>query len=71
MPVWFILDGDDLIVLASHAAIKDRNIRRDGRVALCVDDDHPPYQFTTLSGCFLSGGVAPTRLLCRGAALVC
>jgi PPOX class probable F420-dependent enzyme len=51
VPVWFILDGDDLIFTASHSSIKARNIRRDGRVALCVDEDHPPYQFILLEGC--------------------
>jgi PPOX class probable F420-dependent enzyme len=30
--------------------VKGRNLARDGRVALCVDDDRPPYSFVVVQG---------------------
>ncbi|GAA0451524.1 PPOX class F420-dependent oxidoreductase [Streptomyces sp. NPDC046215] len=49
-PVWFLLDGDDLVFNTGAATVKGRNIARDGRVALCVDDDRPPFAFVTVQG---------------------
>ncbi|MET9972570.1 PPOX class F420-dependent oxidoreductase, partial [Streptomyces sp. NPDC006356] len=41
-PIWFVLDGDDLVFTTGKSSVKGRNLARDGRVALCVDDDRPP-----------------------------
>jgi len=30
--------------------VKGRAIQRDGRVALCVEDDNPPFSFVTIEG---------------------
>ncbi|MEU0582853.1 PPOX class F420-dependent oxidoreductase [Streptomyces sp. NPDC006132] len=49
-PVWFVLDGDELVFNTGKDSVKGRNIARDGRVALCVDDDRPPYSFVVLRG---------------------
>jgi PPOX class probable F420-dependent enzyme len=49
-PVWFLLDGDDLIFNTGKETVKGRNLARDGRVALCVDDDRPPFHFVVLNG---------------------
>ncbi|GGR26250.1 PPOX class F420-dependent oxidoreductase [Streptomyces netropsis] len=49
-PIWFLLDGDDLIFNTGENTVKGRNLARDGRVALCVDDDRPPFSFVTLQG---------------------
>ncbi|WP_406001107.1 PPOX class F420-dependent oxidoreductase [Streptomyces sp. NBC_00829] len=49
-PVWFLLDGDDLILTTGASTVKGRNLLRDGRVAVCVDDDRPPFSFVTLRG---------------------
>jgi nitroimidazol reductase NimA-like FMN-containing flavoprotein (pyridoxamine 5'-phosphate oxidase superfamily) len=35
-PVWFVLDGDDLIFMTRHASVKGKAIQRDARVALVV-----------------------------------
>jgi len=34
----------------SSASAKARNLQRDQRVALCVDDDAPPFGFVTIKG---------------------
>lgn len=59
-PIWYALDGgedgdggdDDLALVWNTGAdtVKGRNIRRDGRVSLCVQDDRPPFSFVTVSG---------------------
>ncbi len=49
-PVWFDLDGDDIVFMTSADTVKGRAILRDGRVALCVDDERPPFSFVTVIG---------------------
>ena len=49
-PVWFLLDGDDLVFTTGASSVKGRNLVRDGRFALCVDDDRPPFAFVVLQG---------------------
>ena len=50
VPVWFILDGEDLILTAGPTSVKVKNILRDGRVAICVDEDTPPFHYVLLEG---------------------
>lgn len=50
VPIWFVLDGDDIIFMTGANTVKGRNIQRDGRVALSVDDDRPPFSFVTVEG---------------------
>ncbi|WP_330341443.1 PPOX class F420-dependent oxidoreductase [Streptomyces sp. NBC_00557] len=49
-PIWFLLDGDELVFNTGKESVKGRNLARDGRVALCVDDDRPPFHFVVLNG---------------------
>lgn len=49
-PVWFVLDGDDLVFNTGAETVKGRALARDPRVALCVEDDTPPYSFVTIHG---------------------
>lgn len=49
-PVWYLLDGDDLVFTTGATTVKGRNLVRDGRVALCVDDERPPYSFVVVRG---------------------
>jgi PPOX class probable F420-dependent enzyme len=50
VPIWFVFDGDDLIFTTWHQSAKGRNLARDPRASLCVDDQTPPYSFVTLFG---------------------
>jgi PPOX class probable F420-dependent enzyme len=50
VPVWFVLDGDDIMFTTDDNNVKGKSIRRDGRAALCVDDNAPPYSFVTIAG---------------------
>ncbi len=49
-PVWFVLDGDEVVFNTGAATVKGRNLARDGRIALCVDDDRPPFAYVILEG---------------------
>jgi PPOX class probable F420-dependent enzyme len=49
-PIWFVLDGDDLVFTTGRTTVKGHAIRRDGRVALCVDDEEPPFAFVLIEG---------------------
>src|SRR5689334_3633454 len=62
-PIWFLLDGDELVFNTGKNTAKGRNLARDGRVALCVDDDRPPFHFVVLNGrARLSEDLAEVRL---------
>jgi PPOX class probable F420-dependent enzyme len=50
MPVWFVLDGEQVIFTTGAQSVKGRNLRRDPRVALVVEDDTPPYAFVHIRG---------------------
>ena len=49
-PVWFLLDGEHLVFNTGKETVKGRNLARDGRVSVCVDDDRPPFSFAVLQG---------------------
>jgi PPOX class probable F420-dependent enzyme len=50
VPVWFIVDGDDLVFNTGKNSVKGRNLRRDPRVMICVDDDTPPFSMVAIEG---------------------
>jgi PPOX class probable F420-dependent enzyme len=49
-PIWFVLDGDDVIFTTHESSVKGKTLLRDGRVALAVDDQEPPYSHVLLQG---------------------
>ncbi|HKG71341.1 MAG TPA: PPOX class F420-dependent oxidoreductase [Nitrososphaeraceae archaeon] len=62
VPIWFVLDGsdkngngdrgedDDIIFTTSGSSVKAKNIERDNRVSICVDDQTPPFSFVIMYG---------------------
>ena len=50
-PIWYDLDDDGTILFTTGGTgLKARSIRRDPRVALCVDEEAPPYDFVLIEG---------------------
>jgi PPOX class probable F420-dependent enzyme len=49
-PIWFVLDGDDLVFMTGASTVKGRSLRRDPRAALTVDLEEPPYGFVLVEG---------------------
>lgn len=71
-PVWFELTGEpgDFQVVFTTAAdtVAGRNLRRDGRVAISVDDPVPPFAFVLIEG-QARLGEDPAELLAAATAL--
>ena len=49
-PVWFDFDGTHLRVNSAKGRVKDRNMRRNGRVALSIIDPENPYRHLAIRG---------------------
>ena len=49
-PVWFVLDGDDILFNTGDDTVKARNIRRNAHVSIVVDDETYPYAFVMIEG---------------------
>jgi PPOX class probable F420-dependent enzyme len=51
-PVWFVLDDEtkDLVFTTGHTSLKAKNILRDPRVSVSVDDQTPLYSFVIMDG---------------------
>ena len=50
VPVWFTLDGDDVLFNTGADTVKGRNLVRSGRAALSADLPVHPYGFVHLEG---------------------
>ena len=49
-PVWVARDGDRLRFTTHESSLKAAALRRDPRVALCFDDETPPFAFVLVLG---------------------
>jgi len=60
VPIWFVLDNQkdrtseraagDVVFTTYDSSLKIRNIQRDNRVSICVDDQTPQFSFVTIFG---------------------
>jgi len=50
MPVWFVLDGDEVVFTTWGDSVKGRNLRRNPRAAIVVDQEVAPYAFVHVRG---------------------
>jgi PPOX class probable F420-dependent enzyme len=50
VPIWFVLDGDDLLFTTAANTVKGRSLLRDGRAAICVDLQEEPYAYVMVEG---------------------
>jgi PPOX class probable F420-dependent enzyme len=50
VPVWFVLEGDDVVFTTGASSIKVQALRRDPYACLCVDDQVPPFSFVMIEG---------------------
>jgi PPOX class probable F420-dependent enzyme len=49
-PIWFVLDGGDIVFNTGADTVKGKALRRDPRAAMTVDDQEPPYSFVIIEG---------------------
>ena len=60
VPIWFVLDEDhtgsdyDIVCTTGHTSVKAKNILRNPKVSICVDDQTPPFSFVTIYGIALT-----------------
>ena len=45
--MWYLLEGDTIVMNTKKGRLKDRNIRRDSRISVCIQDG---YSYITISG---------------------
>lgn len=50
VPIWFVLDGDDVVFNTGADTGKGKSLAREGRASLVVDDDTPPFSFVKIDG---------------------
>ncbi len=50
VPVWFVLDGEDIVFTTGASSVKGQALRRDLYACLCVDDQAPPFSFVMIEG---------------------
>jgi PPOX class probable F420-dependent enzyme len=49
-PVWYVMEGDTIVFNTGESTVKGRNLRRDPRASICVDDERPPFSFVVVEG---------------------
>ncbi|HKF38230.1 MAG TPA: PPOX class F420-dependent oxidoreductase [Ktedonobacteraceae bacterium] len=45
--MWYLLDGDVILMNTKAGRTKERNMRRDPRISICIEDG---YSYVTISG---------------------
>ena len=51
VPIWYTLNGEGNIIFnTGKNSVKAKNIQRDNRVRICVDDQVPLYSFVIIDG---------------------
>lgn len=67
-PNWYLWTGESFWISTAEATVKTRNLRRDGRIVLCIDDvASGDYVQVTGTAILIEGDAArePTLELCR------
>lgn len=49
-PLWFTVDGDDVVFSTGRDSLKGRHLAVNPRAALTVDSDEFPYSYVTVRG---------------------
>jgi len=49
-PIWYLYRDGLLYMRTGAESIKAGNVRRDQRVAICIQDERPPYKSVTIHG---------------------
>jgi len=63
VPIWFTLDGDDILFMTMRSSVKTKNMLHNPRVAISVDHSEPPYHFVLVEGKAIFDDVSMDELL--------
>lgn len=58
-PLWFLYEDGKFLLITERNFVKARNMRRDPRVSLCIQDERPPYASITVIGVVALGDPPP------------
>jgi PPOX class probable F420-dependent enzyme len=61
-PIWFVLDGDDLVFNTGRDTVKGKNLLANPRAALSADVEDYPYDFVVVRGAVSIDEHAPDLL---------
>jgi PPOX class probable F420-dependent enzyme len=61
-PIWFDLDGETLLFITGEGTVKGRNMVRDSRASLCIDENDPPFNFVLIGGAAVLASGDPDHL---------
>jgi hypothetical protein len=59
LPIWYLMDGDDVVMRISEGSVKDRLLQAAGRATLTVQTEAAPYKYVSVEGPVTIG--APTH----------
>lgn len=62
-PVWFLLDGDELVFTTGKTSVKGKDLLRDPHLMISVDDERPPFAFVLIDGTAAIEELSPEKLL--------
>lgn len=49
-PIWYHLEDETFVFMTGRNTVKGRNLLRDPRLSLCIDDERPPFHFVIVEG---------------------
>ena len=61
-PVWFVVDQDELVFMTGLSSVKGKNLSRDPRVMISVDEESFPYAFVLVQGTARIERLSPDEL---------
>jgi PPOX class probable F420-dependent enzyme len=50
VPIWYIVEDDEVVFTTWHTSVKARNLASNGRAAMTVDDEEPPFSYLMVEG---------------------
>lgn len=50
VPIWYLLDGDEIVISTAGGSIKERLLRAAGRATLTIQTELPPYKYASIEG---------------------
>ena len=50
VPIWYIVEGDEVVFTTWHTSVKARNLASTGRAAMTIDDEDPPFSYLMVEG---------------------
>jgi PPOX class probable F420-dependent enzyme len=62
-PVWFVLKDNELVFTTGSKSVKGKNLSRNPRVMISVDDERPPFAFVLIDSNAIVKEPSPQELL--------